>query len=227
MRKLLFLTISILLSVHSQAQQDPEYLMEVGVGGGMMNYLGDFNGSVAKGHQPSASFVVRRLFNPYMALRAGVTYGKLKGDSKNVTTYYPGLNQTPYSFDHSLIDVGVVYEYNFWPYGTGRDYRGAKRLTPYVFGGFGTTYAKLPEESVFTANIPLGVGIKYKMSERVNLGVEWRVHFSLSDKLDGRKDPYDIISSGAFKNTDGYSGLQVTITYSFMTKCKTCHNDND
>ena len=65
------------------------------------------------------------------------------------------------------------------------------------------------------------------MGERTNIGVEWAMHFSLSDKLDGWADPYTIKSTGLFKNTDCYSTLLVTFTYSFMAKCRTCHNDND
>ena len=49
----------------------------------------------------------------------------------------------------------------------------------------------------------------------------------MSDELDGRKDPYGIKSSGLFKNTDCYTMLQVTLTYSFMAKCRTCHNDDE
>ncbi len=35
------------------------------------------------------------------------------------------------------------------------------------------------------------------------------------DELDGQKDPYGIKSSGLFKNTDSYSTLQLTFSYSF------------
>lgn len=59
----------------------------------------------------------------------------------------------------------------------------------------------------------------------MNVGLEWAIHFSLSDELDGSKDPYYVKSSGPFKNTDCYSALQVTFTYSFMAKCRTCHNE--
>lgn len=226
-RKTFLLMLLMTCSLRMSAQQEPEYLMEVGGGVGVMNYLGDFNSSLVKDFQPSASIVLRRLFNPYMGLRANVSYGKMKGSSKDVETYYPGMQDEPYRFDNSLLDVGITYEYNFWPYGTGREYWGAKKLTPFVFGGIGATYVKTDEKNVFTANIPIGVGVKYKVANRVNVGVEWSMHFSLSDKLDGMKDPYLIESKGAFKNTDCYSVLQVTVTYSFMAKCKTCHNDND
>ena len=130
------------------------------------------------------------------------------------------------TFNSTLMDLSLSFEYNFWPYGTGREYRGAKRLTPFVFLGIGGTYAKTGDESVFTANVPIGVGVKYKLGRRLNLGLEWAAHFSLSDKLDGVADPYGIESSGLFKNTDCYSMLKFTITYSFMPKCKICNKDD-
>lgn len=80
-------------------------------------------------------------------------------------------------------------------------------------------------KDVWTAHVPLGLGVKYKLGDRVNLGLEWAANFSLSDKLDGVVDPYLVKSSGLFKNTDGYSALLVTLTYSFQAKCRTCHND--
>ena len=49
----------------------------------------------------------------------------------------------------------------------------------------------------------------------------------INDNLDGVKDPYGIQSTGMFKNTDCYSMLQLTLTYSLMPKCRTCHNDDD
>lgn len=209
------------------AQTDDEYLMEIGAGAGLSTYEGDFNGGIFSGMQPMASVVLRRNFNPYMGLKLTGSYGKLKGSTSNLETFYPEYQQEQYEFDNSLADLSIVYEYNFWPYGTGMDYRGAKRLTPFIFAGIGATYVKGEEKSVFTANVPLGLGVKYKLGERLNLGIEWSMHFSLSDELDGVKDPYGVKSSGLFKNTDCYSCLQVTLTYSFMAKCRTCHNADE
>jgi len=210
----------------ASAQQDDEYLMEIGGGVGMVSYQGDFNGKITSGMQPAGAIVWRRLLNPYMGFRVTGMMGKLKGDATRVETYYPDETTRSYSFDRSLTDISVTYEYNFWPYGTGRDYRGAKRLTPFVFGGIGATYVSGGEKKVFTANVPIGLGIKYKLKERLNVGLEWSMHFSLSDELDGMADPYGIKSSGAFKNTDCYSGLMLTLTYSFKSKCRTCNNDD-
>ena len=204
------LALLLATALPASAQSDYEYRMEIGAGVGLVAYEGDFNGNITHGMQPMASAVLRRTFNPYMALRFAAAYV-----------------DTPYEFANSLVDVSATYEYNFWPYGTGHDYRGAQRLTPFIFAGLGATYASGSGNNVFTANVPLGVGVKYKVATRLNLGIEWAMHFSMNDNLDGVKDPYGIQSTGMFKNTDCYSMLQLTLTYSLMPKCRTCHNDDD
>ena len=226
MRKLLLMLMVLLPAARMSVQDDPQYRMEIGAGVGTVSYEGDFNGNVLKNMQPMFSALWRYNFDPYKDLRLSATYGKLKGSSKDVDTYYPDYATEEYSFNRNLLDVSLVFEYNFWPYGTGRDYRGAKRLTPYIYGGIGATSASGGgSKSVFTANVPIGLGVKYKLNERMNLGLDWGIHFSLSDELDGVKDPYQVKSSGMFKNTDCYSMLQLTLTYSFKAKCRTCNKE--
>ena len=225
MRKATLLLLMLAAMLNMNAQTDDEYLMEIGGGVGFLGYLGDYNIVLTRDLQPMATLLVRRNLNPYMGLRLAASFGKLKGDERDVKTVYPSTGVTPYSFSRTLTDVSLTYEYNFWPYGTGHDYYGAKRLTPFVFLGLGGTYAGGDGSSVFTANVPIGLGLKYKVGQRMNVGVEWAMHFSMSDKLDGRKDSYGITSSGMFKNTDCYSVLQLTLSYSFMPKCTTCNKD--
>lgn len=225
MRKLLFIFLLMLSAARMSAQDDPQYRMEIGVGAGMVSYEGDFNGSILKNMQPMFSGLWRYNFDPYKDIRLSASYGKLKGSSKDVKTYYPDYVDEPYSFSNNVLDVSLVFEYNFWPYGTGRDYRGAKRVTPYIYGGIGATSVSGGSKNVFTANVPIGFGVKYKAAERLNIGLDWGMHFSLSDELDGVKDPYRVKSSGIFKNTDCYSMLQLTLTYSFKAKCRTCNKE--
>lgn len=224
---LLLLMLLLLSPQGTRAQDDPQYRMEIGAGVGTVAYVGDLNGNILKNMQPMGAIVGRYNFDPYKDLRLNIGFGKIKGSSANVDTYYPDYAdaEKAYEFKNSLVDVSLVFEYNFWPYGTGRDYRGAKRLVPFIFGGLGATYVKGNDKNVFTANVPLGIGAKYKVNERLNIGLDWTIHFSLSDELDGIKDPYKVKSSGAFKNTDGYSALQLSVTYSFSAKCRTCNKE--
>ena len=224
LRKTLFPILLLITTVTLSAQDAPEYRAEIGGGIGVVSYVGDFNGNLFKNMQPMFTLLGRYKFNPRMALALNMSYGKIKGSSKNAETYYP-LSEVV-DFNHGLLDVGLRYEYNFWPYGTGHEYRGAQKITPYIYIGLGATFAK-PDKTEVALNFPIGAGVKYKVGERWNLALEWTMHFTTSDMLDGVKDPYGIKSSGLFKNTDGYSHLRLSLTYDIWAKCKTCHNDRE
>jgi len=230
---LLFVTTKV------AAQNDVEYRMEIGAGAGATAYQGDFSDGLFKGLQPAGAVVFRAIMNPYMAVRISGMYTKVKGDVKNVSTYFPDITPNGYTFNNSLGDLSVTYEYNFLPYGTGHEYRGAKRVTPFVSLGLGLTYVNSKggtwdyskgadhstSKSVVTGNVPLGVGVKYRMGDRLNLSLDWQMHFTFSDYIDGVKDPYRIGSSGMFKNTDCYSTLMLALTYSFSPKCPNCQKE--
>ena len=224
MKKVL-LWILLLAAVGAKAQTEPEYRLELGGGVGLLTYLGDFNTNLMKNTQPMFSLLAKYKFDPRQALAMNVSYGTLKGSAKYEKSYYPNV-QEDYSFKNNVLDVGLRYEYNFWPYGTGEEYRGAKRLTPYIYIGLGITACKAGKTEM-GVNLPVGAGVKYKAADRVNVALEWTMHFTSNDRLDGIEDPYGIKRSGLFKNTDCYSHLRLSLTYDLWAKCKTCHNDRD
>ena len=217
--------ILLILAVSAKAQTEPEYRLEIGGGVGMVSYQGDFNGNLFKNMQPMFSLLGKYKFNPRMALAMNISYGTLKGSAKDVTSHVPE-EWAGYSFKEKFGDVDIRLEYNFWPFGTGMEYRGAKRLTPYIFIGLGTTVFK-DDKTQLTMNLPIGLGVKYKAADRVNMALEWAMHFSNTDRLDGASNPLGIRSHGLFKNTDCYSQLRLSVTYDLWAKCKTCHNDRD
>lgn len=203
------------------AQEEPEYRFELGAGAGLISTIGDFNSSLVKNMQPWMAALVKYRMNPRMAVAFDIGTGKVKGSTDGVNTWYPIER---YAYDHRLTEADLRFEYNFWAYGTGREYRGARRLTPFVTLGFGATFFG-GENSGTTVNLPIGAGIKYKIAPRLNLSAEWAMRLTLSDYLDGRSDTYGIKSSGLFKNADCYSVLQLSVTYDLWTKCQTCNND--
>lgn len=242
-----------------QAQEDVEYNWEIGGGVGLMTYTGDFNDKLfsTKAMTPMASVILRRTFNPYSHVNMSLSYGGIKVKSMNVDTFNPDYNTGAYSennranyeINNSVIDLSIIYEYNFWPYGTGKEYRGAQRITPFMAIGLGFTYGILKNGSYdasevgydtpapygqpqykpgnpIALNLPVGLGVKYKVGSRSNLSLSWLCHITTTDKLDGVKDSYRIASNSIFKNTDCYSTLQVAFTYSFGPKCSHCMNSD-
>jgi hypothetical protein len=129
-----------------------------------------------------------------------------------------------------LLELGAQYELHFFAYGNGEGYKGTRRLAPYIFAGAGVVYAPAPAKHVVTANIPLGVGLKFKVAPRLNLGCEISYRFTFSDNLDVvhregavLDDPYGI-NSGLMKNKDGYSFMSVFLTYDLSPKYRKCNN---
>jgi hypothetical protein len=138
-----------------------------------------------------------------------------------------GLNTT---FGRNVFELGAQYECHFFAYGTGAGYKDSRRIAPYLLGGLGLTYAPQPANHVFALNIPIGLGVKYKLAERINMGIEWTVRFTTSDRLDVTNasglildDPYGIESIG-FKNKDSYSWLMLYVSYDMFPKYRKCNN---
>ena len=221
---LLLFTFSPLHIFTVSAQDEPEYKMETGAGAGLVTYTGDFNGNLLKGMQPFGTLMAKYHLSPRAAVSFNLGVGKIKGSSDDAETWYP--LEERYEFDNTLTEGIFRYEYNFWAYGTGREYRGARRLVPFITVGLGLTHHS-GENSGITMSLPIGAGIKYKIGQRLNLIAEWVMRFTPGDHIDGVSDPYGIKSSGLFKNTDCYSVLQLALTYDLWMKCKTCHNDRD
>ncbi len=73
-------------------------------------------------------------------------------------------------------------------------------------------------------NVPIGAGLKYKIAPRLNLGLDWLFHLTLSDKLEGLEAPLGIKSSG-FRNKDHYGMTLLTLTYDISPRCPTCNRD--
>ncbi len=210
------------------AQSNEEYKLELGGTLGGSFYMGDANYTTPfKNIGIAGGVMVRYLINPRMAIKGNLIVGRISGDTKNFSNQYPFEGVA--SFKRTIFDLGAQFEYNFLPYGTGFGYRGGKRFTPYITSGFGFTYAPPPASGVFTVNIPFGIGVKYKLKERLNIGCEFTMRFSFSDKLDVTNkeelqlnDPYQIKGKG-LKNKDSYSFTMLFLTYDLFPKCKECN----
>lgn len=224
MKRLLLLLLPLFALTASGQNDETLYRLELGGGIGFGTGHTDLKGKWAADMAAIARFPL----NPRMAVKTQLSYLNLKGSTEGQKNFYPALPDTPgtdrlaYSVSDAIVDASALYELHFLPYGYLRDYKGHCRLVPYLQMGFGLTYGKAGK--AFTANIPLGVGVKYKVAERLNLGLDWLVHFTLSDKLDGLEAPLGISSSG-FRNKDHYSALSLTLTYDLNPRCPTCNRD--
>lgn len=205
-----------------------EYRYEVGVMVGGSSYYGDANYSSLMNNMNIMGGIVGRYnINPRLAVKANLAVARISGSTADFDNRFPGGDV---DFSRTLYDLGAQFECHFFAYGDGSGYKRTRRLAPYIFAGAGMTFAPEPAENVFTMNLPVGLGVKYKIAPRINLGCELSFRFTLSDDFDVTKetapvlcDPYGIKSSG-LKNKDSYSFLSISVTYDLSPKYRKCNN---
>lgn len=221
--KLLIILVTLIIGATNHVYAQEDYRYEIGGGLGMTGYLGDANNANLWKH-PSwdiqAAF--RYLANNRWAFKTHLYVGGLSGNTADMEDILPGDRN--YKFTTTFYEIGELAEFNFFAFGKGKQYQKLKRWTPYIAAGLGFTVWSTDDKAHFTLNIPIGGGVKYKVNERVNLGVEFLMKKTFSDKLDGENlsDPHLIKSSFA-KNTDWYSTLTFTVTYEFSKRCRVCN----
>ena len=205
-----------------------EYRYEVGALVGGSTYYGDANYT-----SPLDNFGIMggALFsyniNPRMAVKANLDVVRISGKTTGGENTFPGGD---IEFGRMLYELGAQYELHFLAYGDGSGYKRSHRIAPYILAGVGLTYAPAPAKHVFTPNIPVGIGLKWKVMPRLNVGCELSYRFTFSDNLDVTHkggatldDPYGI-DSGLMKNKDGYSFLSLFVTYDLSPKYRKCNN---
>ena len=219
----LLLAVVLGIGVCATASAQEDYRFDAGGGIGMHGYLGDPNSSNLWSHPGvDGMLLFRYIRSPRIAFKTGFYAGTLSGDTEDMADVLPDAAQ--FKFSTTFFELSEMFEFNFFNYGIGEKYRKLKRWSPYITAGLGATVWTTDGYTGAAFTLPFGIGAKYKISERLNLGLEFLMKKTFADRLDGRplSDPH-AIKSGFAKNTDWYSTLSVTLSYEFSKRCATCN----
>lgn len=240
MKHLLAILSACLVCLAMQAQDGDllEYQQEIGGGAGISSYLGDAGGGFMTHPGVLGTVIWRRNLNQRMVIKTNAAIGRISGNTEGL--YVPtdplshsaegGNPAATIHFGRNIIDVGAQFEFNFLAYGMGASYKGLARWTPYLMAGAGVTIGFAGGvDATAGLNIPVGIGFRYKLKPRLNVGLEWSVRFTTTDRLDDTPDLTKLndplgIESGMFKNKDCYQMLFVSLTYDISPKYRKCNN---
>lgn len=226
-KRKVYALLLIFIILFSQKMQAQEYEYEIGGAIGTSFYMGDANKSkLFQSPHLATGLVFRYNRNFRWAYKGNLLIGGVSGDTRKSGNVFPKGEQA--SFSRTFCELGGQVEYNFFHYSDKYQYLGTKRFSPYLFTGLGMTYGS-GDESFFGVNIPLGVGLKYKWKDRLNVGFEFSFRKLFGDSFDvtaKNKDfsldsPYGIKSS-FFKNKDWYVLTLFSLTWDFGVRSKSC-----
>ena len=187
---------------------------EFGIGLGAGHYFGDLN-TRAKLNRPklAAGVFFRKNFGNYIALRISGTYAKL-GYSDLYNTHNEFMQRRNLSFNTNIWELGLQGDFNFYRFMPGDpDFKWTPYVTlgvsvfnydPYAYlggdkhflrplGTEGQGLDSIPGNQPYSSMalaVPFGVGIKYSINERINVGFEIVHRFTRTDYLDDVSKTY-------------------------------------
>lgn len=212
----------MLISSLCSFAQDETYRFDFGGQLGMSGYLGDANESNIFKHPGfSAGLSFRYRPDTRWAFRTVFNTMSLSGNTADFDIVLP--DNATYSFKSQVYEIGERVEFNFFSFGIGETYKRLRRWSPYLTAGIGAALASCDGKSNVAFTIPMGAGVKYKLRQRLTLGLEFTMTKTFSDHIDGNLSDLYQVKSSFLKNTDWYSNISISISYEFGERCATCH----
>lgn len=226
-KKVVVIATLLLLTCHAHAQLVQNHALGLMVG--TSQYNGDVNMTKAY-YKPhfSLSMLYKMRFNYHYVARFSLSYIELKGFDTDFDNAYQQMRRYSFS-DNNIYEGAALMEFNFLEFAyKEKRYRSEKReqfFSPYVVAGIALFYADQSEiKDIFA--IPMGVGLKYRVSPRMELNVEWVFRKTFTDNLDllnSNVPYYDLYKQAWFRQTkDWYSTLGVTAVFAFKKKPENC-----
>ena len=192
---------------------------EFGIGIGAAHYFGDLN-TKAKLNRPklAAGIFFRKNFGNYIALRVAGNFAQV-GYSDIYNTHNEYMRRRNLSFNSTIWELALQGDFNFYRFLPGDpDFRFTPYITfgvsafnydPYAYlngekynlrqmgteGQNDTTYKDRTPYSSMAFAIPLGVGVKYSINDRINIGFEIVHRFTNTDYLDDVSKTYVDVNS--------------------------------
>jgi hypothetical protein len=162
-------------------------------------------------------------------------YGQIAQDDANSGDLF--AKTRGHKFETDLFEFSAQWEYNFLNFrlqGNRLNER-KQNFTPYLFCGLGylqftPKYNQNPNYSTRSVVIPLGVGVKYALTQNLNLGLAIGARATFTDQLDdmgvqvnqgasSTRNPKYYTNGGG---NDQYYYTQLTLSYVIGDKGKEC-----
>lgn len=207
---------------------------ELGFGLGALNYKGEVSPQYQlQNNRPALTVFYRRDVSAPITLRGALLAGLLRADDGNVRGAGGGIPPVQATrrtdMKGSLLEASAVLEYNFLDYHDRRDHQ---RFTPYGFIGLAGFYANTSTRtqndglrgsfarsgSLFGLAVPVGVGLKYALSEFINLGLEVGARKTFTDRLDQLYDQTPLLVNRHDQDWYYYSGVSISYTF-YKIRC--------
>lgn len=212
-RTIFILAAALFFSVSASAQEDGYYQTgEFGITAGGAHYFGDLNNRAAFNRpKPALGIFFRKQFSNYISARITGHFAQLGYSDKYSKNEFQRLRNL--SFNTNIYEVAIQGDFNFFKFIPADP---SHSFTPYVTLGVGAfsfdPYAYYDGRKIFLRPlgtegqmvgyqgrkpysttalcVPFGAGIKYNLTEKVNISFEVSHRLTFTDYLDDVSTTY-------------------------------------
>lgn len=208
MRKIFFLLMFVILISFTAKKSNAQY-WELGLKAGPTFYHGDLTHGWVEFKEMNfmGGAFLRYAPNEFIAIRGGLYYGRISGSDEHATD--PTLRIRNLHFRSEIMDVSAFFE--FHPFGYNPNHTRGNSVAPYIFAGIsvfsfnpkteindnwvplqplgteGQGLIEYPGRQQYALTqfaIPMGFGVKFKLSNVVTLALEVAPRKTFTDYLD-------------------------------------------
>jgi opacity protein-like surface antigen len=207
----LIVIVFIAFNIKARAQYEAVQEGEYGISAGVAHYFGDLNNRAAFNRPKIAlGAFYRKQFNSYAGVRLTAHFAQLGySDQYSQNAYQRSRNL---SFNTNIFEVALRGDFNFFQYNPTDPNHS---FTPYATIGVGvfsydpyaylagqkyflrpldtegeTFYKGRKEYGTMAVCIPVGMGVKYAVSDKVNISFEIAYRFTTTDYIDDVSTTY-------------------------------------
>jgi hypothetical protein len=193
---------------------------EIGASLGGTNYVGDIGSTnYISPNQFGGTVFFKYNHNPRFAFRGTLSLLPIKGDDAKADTDL--RRNRDLNFNNTIVELAAGIEYNFYEYDvSSKD----KSWTPYILvelAAFNYSYVKSQDtqkNNIFGKKtsfaIPIGVGIKSKLSGNIACSLETKLRYTFKDDLDYATNRIPSLDFGGTGN-DWYMFSGISLIYTF------------
>ena len=216
MKRRLFYVVAVMLFAGKSFSQYQSTVQEgeFGISLGAAHYFGDLNTNAKLNRpKPAVGLFFRKQFSNYIGLRVAAHFAQV-GYSDVYETKNEFQHRRNLSFNSNIWELTLQGDFNFFKFVQGDPYH---RFTPYItlgagifsydpfayyygqkiylrpLGTEGQGYADYPGRKPYGTMafcVPFGLGVKYNLTDRVNIGFEIVHRFTNTDYLDDVSSTY-------------------------------------
>jgi len=221
MNRFFLITFLIFCATSLQGQ-----IHEIGVFLGGSNYIGDIGKmDYIAPNKPAFGILYKWNRSPRHSWRISATQTTIEGDDRNSTE--PRRKLRGYHFKNDLLEVSAGLEFNFFDFNL---HDMEPKFTPYIYSGLSYIHynglffvGDVPkyDSKHDGVAIPMIIGLKGKLTDKLILGFEAGARWSFKDDLDGSGPTNKNLTQLKFGNTnstDWYVFTGFTLTYTFGNK---------